>query len=89
MPVVVPSDAFDLWLDPNADPKTAASLMVPAPDDLLEACEVSAAVNRVANDDPSLLMPASEMPDPVEEAKPKSRPKQRPRIANDAQGSLF
>jgi putative SOS response-associated peptidase YedK len=86
MPVVVPPDAFDLWLDPNADPQMAASLMTPAPDDLLEACEVSSAVNRVANDDPSLLTPASELPEPVDEEKPKPR-KRAP--ADDAQGSLF
>jgi putative SOS response-associated peptidase YedK len=86
MPVVVPQEAFDLWLDPNADPRSAAALMAPAPDDLLEAVEVSSAVNRVANDDPALLTPASEMPEPVEEEKPKPR-KRAP--ADDKQGSLF
>jgi putative SOS response-associated peptidase YedK len=84
MPVVVAPDAFDLWLDPNADPKIAASLMTPAPDDLLEACEVSSAVNRVANDDPALLTPATEMPELVEPPKPKPRAR-----ADDAQGTLF
>jgi putative SOS response-associated peptidase YedK len=86
MPVVVPPDAFDLWLDPNADPKAAATLIAPAPNDLLEACEVSSAVNRVANDDPSLLTPASELPGPVDEEKPKPRKRAS---ADDAQGSLF
>jgi putative SOS response-associated peptidase YedK len=86
MPVVVPPDAFDLWLDPNADPQAAATLIAPAPNDLLEAYEVSGAVNRVANDDPSLLTPASEMPDVVEEPKFKSR---KHAAADDAQGSLF
>jgi putative SOS response-associated peptidase YedK len=86
MPVVVAPDAFDLWLDPNADPKIAASLMTPAPDDLLEAVEVSSAVNRVANDDPALLTPASELPEPLEPPKPK--PKKRI-PADEAQGTLF
>lgn len=88
MPVVVPPDAFDLWLNPNADPQIAASLMIPAPADLLEAVEVSGAVNRVANDDPALLTPASEMPEPVEA--PRVKPKTKTRAPTDeAQGSLF
>lgn len=85
MPVVVPPDAFDMWLDPNADPQMAASLIAPAPNNFFAAYEVSGAVNRAANDDPSLLTPASELPAPVDEPKPK--PKKR--IADDAQGSLF
>ena len=85
MPVVIPPDAFDLWLDPNADPQMAASLMTAVPNDFFEAYEVSGAVGRVANDDPSLLKPASEMPEPVEEPKIKSKK----RAADDAQGSLF
>ncbi len=56
MPVVVSPDAFNLWLDcANVDDKTAASLIAPAPDDLLEAYEVSTAVNRTANDAPKLI----------------------------------
>src|SRR5262249_20934749 len=56
MPVVVAPDAFNLWLDcANVDDKTAASLIAPAPDELLEAYEVSTAVNRTANDDPTLI----------------------------------
>ncbi len=42
MPVVVPPDAFDLWLDAaNVDPKTASALIAPAPEGLLEAYPVS------------------------------------------------
>lgn len=60
MPVIIPPDAFDLWLgkgeiDGNADAKAAAALIRPAPDDLLEAYPVSTEVNRVANDNPKLL----------------------------------
>ena len=51
MPVIVPPEAFDLWLDcANVDAETAAALIAPAPDDLLEAYEISTAVNRAAND---------------------------------------
>jgi putative SOS response-associated peptidase YedK len=86
MPVVISPDAFDLWLDPNADLQMAMSLMTPAPNDFFAAHEVSAAVNRAANDGPSLLTPASELPEPVEEPKPKLK-KRAP--VDDAQGSLF
>ena len=51
MPVIVPPDAFDLWLNcTDVDAQTAAALIVPAPENLLDAYEVSTAVNRVAND---------------------------------------
>ena len=51
MPVVIPPEAFDFWLDcRNVDAETAAALLVPAPEDLFEAYEISPAVNRVAND---------------------------------------
>jgi putative SOS response-associated peptidase YedK len=65
MPVVVPSEAFDLWLNcAEVDAQTAAALIAPAPDDLLEAYAVSTAVNRAANDDSSLLLPATKSPEP-------------------------
>lgn len=56
MPVIVAPDAFNLWLDcANVDAETAVALIAPAPDDLLEAYEVSTAVNRTANDNPKLI----------------------------------
>ena len=46
MPVVVPPDAFDLWLDDRkADALTATAVIAPAPSGLLEAYEISPAVN--------------------------------------------
>ena len=58
MPAIISPEAFDLWLDcDRVDPLTAAALIAPAPDDLLEAYEVSLAVNRAANDSPSLIEP--------------------------------
>jgi putative SOS response-associated peptidase YedK len=58
MPVILPPDAFDLWLDSaHVDATTAAALLVPARDDLLEAYEISPAVNRVANDCEALIAP--------------------------------
>ena len=87
MPAVIPPEAFDLWLDcANVDAETAAALLVPAPDDLFQAYEISTAVNRTANDSPDLLEPlapgAREAvdPRPVATARPKK---------DDGQASLF
>lgn len=58
MPVIVPPEAFDLWLDCAAvDATTAAALFVPASDALLESYEVSTAVNRATNDSVELIAP--------------------------------
>ena len=60
MPVIVPPEAFDLWLDcAKVDATTAAALIVPAPEHLLECHEVSPAVNRAANDEARLIEPTS------------------------------
>ena len=85
MPVVVPPDAFDLWLDPHVDAETATALIVPAPAGLLEAYEVSTAVNRVANDSPAVLDPApAEAAPEALAAKPSKKPKK-----DERQTSLF
>jgi putative SOS response-associated peptidase YedK len=58
MPVVIAPEAFDLWLDcAKVDAATAAALIAPAPESLLEAYEISTAVNRAANDSPALIEP--------------------------------
>jgi putative SOS response-associated peptidase YedK len=63
MPVVVPPEAFDMWLDgENVDAPTAAALLAPAPEDFFDAYEISPAVNRVANDTPELLEPYTAPP---------------------------
>ncbi|MFL9825204.1 SOS response-associated peptidase [Rhodoplanes sp. SY1] len=62
MPVIVAPEAFDLWLDPAVDAQTAAALIAPAPDGLLEAWPVSTAVNRTANDSPDLIAPLAAAP---------------------------
>jgi putative SOS response-associated peptidase YedK len=72
MPVVVPPEAFDLWLDcKNVDAETAASLIAPAPDDLLTAHPVSPAVNHAANDNAGLIAPYE--PPPQEAVAPPRR----------------
>jgi putative SOS response-associated peptidase YedK len=96
MPVFVPPEAFDLWLDcANVEANVAAALIAPADDALLEAYEVSTTVNRVANDSAALIAPAatdaarvSPPPDDwtvAREKKPRSKKAKKP----DGQASLF
>ncbi|MBV9955669.1 MAG: SOS response-associated peptidase [Pseudolabrys sp.] len=93
MPVVVPADAFALWLDPNVDEKTAASLIAPAQNDLFEAYPVSTAVNRVANDNAELVARFDGPPAPApRQAAPKkaaAAPATRKPPKDDGQASLF
>ena len=58
MPAIIPPAAFDTWLDPDEKNfKEACALLTPAPDDGLEAYEVSPRVNKVANDDAENIAP--------------------------------
>ena len=93
MPVIVAPEAFDLWLDPNADPEMAAILIRPAPEGLLESYPVSSAVNRTANDVPDLLEPLRE-DEMGQAAAPAPRPKRAKKEKeaakkDDGQTSLF
>lgn len=55
MPMIVPPDDWDAWLDPGLTTDARALLVAPAPD--LEAYQVSTLVNRVANNGPELIEP--------------------------------
>lgn len=58
MPVILPEDTWDTWLDPKVDDRALLqSMLRPAPDDLLEAYPISRRVNDVRNDDSDLLTP--------------------------------
>ena len=58
MPVLLAHDRWDEWLDPaNQDVAELASLLVPAPDDLLVMHPVSTEVNSVRNKGPELIEP--------------------------------
>jgi putative SOS response-associated peptidase YedK len=58
MPVILPEQAADEWLNPRQDNQTSLSaLLVPAGDDLLTSTRVSPRVNSVKNDDPACLEP--------------------------------
>jgi putative SOS response-associated peptidase YedK len=93
MPVILAPEAFDLWLNcAKVDAKTAAALIAPAPENLLEVYPVSPAVNRTANDNPALVEPlaadvAAAAPVP---AKPPARAPKRAKVKKDSgQGALF
>ncbi|MEN3377654.1 MAG: hypothetical protein V7604_3009 [Hyphomicrobiales bacterium] len=93
MPVIVPPQAFDFWLDPNVDAEMAAAVIAPAPDGLLESYSVSSAVNRTANDTPDLLDPLREE-EMGEAAAPAPKPKRAKKEKetakkDDGQASLF
>jgi putative SOS response-associated peptidase YedK len=91
MPVIVSPEAFDLWLDcANVDATTAASLITPAAEDLLEAYEISTAVNRTTNDSSIVqepVAPGEMQRDPVKPRAPRPRVK-RPKKGS-GQGTLF
>jgi putative SOS response-associated peptidase YedK len=96
MPAIVPPEGFDLWLDcGKVDAMTAAALIAPAREGLLEAYEVSPAVNRVANDAPTLIAPATAQAAPatpsdtatnIETKKPAAKSRRR---KDNGQASLF
>ena len=87
MPAILPPAAFEPWLDcAHVDGETAAAFLMPAPEELLEAYEVSTAVNRAANDGPELLMRLAAAP-PAAEPRA-ATPKRKPKV-DDRQKSLF
>ena len=58
MPVLLPPEAVDAWLDPGlTDTAQLLSLLVPAMDGSLEGHPVSRAVNSPANDSPECVKP--------------------------------
>ena len=64
MPVILPSDAADLWLDPQTEsPDVLAPLLLPAPPEYLESREVSPLVNSVRNDGPECIAAARLAPE--------------------------
>jgi putative SOS response-associated peptidase YedK len=67
MPLVLPPDRWDAWLDPSrTDIGELRGLLAPAPAGFLQAYPVTAAVNNVRNKGPELVEPLS-APEPEEE----------------------
>jgi putative SOS response-associated peptidase YedK len=89
MPVILPPEAFDLWLDcRNVDAETAAALIVPAREGLLDIHPVSDAVNRAANDAAVLIEPVAEAAEAEVDA-PKRAHKTAKTRKDNGQASLF
>jgi putative SOS response-associated peptidase YedK len=57
MPVILPRDFLDAWLDPSATLAELEPMLAPAPDESLRVWPVSTEVNRVAADGAHLLRP--------------------------------
>ncbi|MDA1326075.1 MAG: SOS response-associated peptidase, partial [Proteobacteria bacterium] len=57
MPVILPPEAFDVWLDPANDPAAVSALLKPYPAEPMAFYRVGQAVNNVRNDDPSCIAP--------------------------------
>jgi putative SOS response-associated peptidase YedK len=58
MPVIIPRQAYDLWLDPAVHgPEVLEPLLVPFPADEMEAYEVGRRVNDPDHDDPDCIRP--------------------------------
>ncbi len=61
MPVILPSDKYDFWLEPGEQPLDALrECIAPYPAEDMKAYPVSTRVNNPQNDDSSLLMPLFE-----------------------------
>ena len=81
MPLVVPADAVDGWLDPAlTDPEQALALLSVTEAAELEAYAVSTAVNKVQNNDPSLLAPLDEAGEPAVQDEAPADPPQQDRL---------
>jgi putative SOS response-associated peptidase YedK len=59
MPVILPHDAYNAWLDPDADKEELEELMIPYPGDDLETYPVSRFVNSPSNNDERCIEPAA------------------------------
>jgi putative SOS response-associated peptidase YedK len=58
MPVIVPPQAYDQWLDPSMqDAATVSPLLVPYPSEAMAATAVSSYVSRPQNEGPACLQP--------------------------------
>lgn len=67
MPVILDEGDWAAWLDPETPLSDLATLLRPAPDDLLDLTPVGPRVNSVRNDDPGCLDPPPP-PEPVRKA---------------------
>jgi putative SOS response-associated peptidase YedK len=61
MPVILPEDQFEFWLDPAFERKPALEkMLVPCPSQLLQAVPVGMFVNKPVNDGPECIEPIAQ-----------------------------
>jgi len=93
VPVTISRDDFERWLDGRAnDAEEVMPLLVGPAEGEFVWHEISTRVNRVANDDPQLLLPITDEERTAEEPKPKKAAARKAAPApsdDDGQGSLF
>ena len=93
VPVAIGIGDFDRWLDCSAQDVDAVMPLMRGPDEgEFVWHEISTRVNRVANDDPQLILPITAGQREAESAKPvkKAGPRKPAAVApDDGQGSLF
>jgi hypothetical protein len=93
VPVTIPPEDFERWLDCRAnDVETVIALLAgPEPGEFTWH-QVSTRVNRAENDDAQLILPITDAAREAEEAPQPARKaarKQAPAAPDDGQGSLF
>jgi putative SOS response-associated peptidase YedK len=60
MPVILPRDMEEFWMDSNVDdPGALGTALAPYADEAMEAYEVSTLVNSAANDGPEVIAPVT------------------------------
>ncbi len=60
MPVILPREEYEMWLDPELrDPAPLLPLLAPYPSEAMTVYPVSRAVNRPSNDGPACVEPAA------------------------------
>ncbi|MDB5100258.1 MAG: hypothetical protein JWM80_4679 [Cyanobacteria bacterium RYN_339] len=58
MPVIVPAEGFNTWLDPDLhDPAVLQPMLAPYPPGMMIATKVNSRVNTATNDDPACIEP--------------------------------
>lgn len=63
MPVILPADAYDAWLDPGtSDADALTGLLIPYPADAMTMHAVSTRMNNVRHDAPDCIAPAADAP---------------------------
>ena len=61
MPVILPPERYDLWLDTEVEGgRQLLSLLMPYPAEAMEAHPVSPRVNSPRNEGPELIVPAGD-----------------------------